>query len=75
MYEDLDITDINYYKVYKDNLWYVIDKNNNVITNGYSYIYPFNKGFIALIDNKLEILKYSLNEELLNDTIIEVQEY
>ena len=74
LYEDLDITDINYYKVYKDNLWYVIDKNNNIITNGYSYIYPFNKGFIALIDNKLEILKYSLNEELLNDTIIEVQD-
>lgn len=74
LYEDLDITDINYYKVYKDNLWYVIDKNNNVITNGYSYIYPFNKGFVALIDNKLEILKYSLNEELLNDTIIEVQD-
>lgn len=74
LYEDLDITDINYYKVYKDNLWYVIDKNNNIITNGYSYIYPFNKGFIALIDNKLKILKYSLNEELLNDTIIEVQD-
>ena len=74
LYEDLDITDINYYKVYKDNLWYVIDKNNNVITNGYSYIYPFNKGFVALIDNKLEILKYSLNEELLNDTIIEVHD-
>lgn len=74
IYEELDITDINYYKVYKDNLWYVIDKNNNIITNGYSYIYPFNKGFIALIDNKLEILKYSLNEELLNDAIIEVQD-
>lgn len=74
MYDDLEITDMNYYKICKDNLWYVIDKNNNIITNGYSYIYPFNKGFIAEVDRKLKIFKYSLEEELLNENSIDLND-
>ena len=39
-----------------------------------SNFYPNHNLYDDIIDNKLEILKYSLNEELLNDTIIKVQD-
>lgn len=65
-YEDINISDSKYYSVLKDELWYVIDNQENIITNGYTYTFAFNKGFIALIDNNLQILKYNneTNEQL-----------
>jgi len=72
-YKDINITDSKYYSVLKDNLWYIIDKDENIITNGYEYVFPFSKGFIALKDNNLYILKYNIEEEKpLNDNIINV---
>jgi len=65
-YEDINVSDSKYYSVLKDGLWYVIDNQENIITNGYGYTFAFNKGFIALIDNSLQILKYNkeTNEQL-----------
>ena len=74
-YKDLNITDSKYYSIFKDDLWYVIDENENILTNGYKYVFSFNKGFIALKDNNLEILKYNKEiEELLNDRVIPIYE-
>lgn len=70
-YDNISITDNNYFNVSKDNLWFIIDKDNNTITNSYKYTYAFNKGFLAVDDNNIKILKYNLEEELLNDNIIE----
>ena len=69
-YKDINITDAKYYSVLKDKLWYVIDKEDNILTKGYEYVYPFSKGYIAKIDNNLQCLKY--NNEELNSTIIPV---
>lgn len=72
-YNDIKINDSKYYSILKDNLWYVIDKEENVITNGYKDIFAFNKGFIALIDNNLQILKYNKDvNEPLNENIITI---
>lgn len=68
-YEKINITDNKYYSVYMNNLWYVIDSNNNLVTNGYTYTFAFNKGYIAKIDNELHILKYNTNEKLSEETI------
>ena len=68
-YEKINITDNKYYSVYMNNLWYVIDNNDNLVTNGYTYTFAFNKGYIAKIDNELHILKYNTNEKLSEKTI------
>lgn len=68
-YEKINITDNKYYSVYMNNLWYVIDNNDNLVTNGYTYTFAFNKGYIAKIDNELHILKYNTNEKLSEETI------
>jgi len=72
-YEDILLTDTKYFSILKDNLWYVIDNNENIVTNGYSYTFAFNKGFIALIDNNLQILKYNKEESVqLNSKVIPI---
>jgi len=72
-YENINIDSDNNYSILKDNLWYVIDNNENILTNGYNYTFGFNKGFIALIDNNLQILNYNKEENsLLNETSIPV---
>lgn len=72
-YEDISVNDSKYYSVLKEGLWYVIDKEENIITSGYEYAFAFNKGFIALIDNNLQILKYNKDtNEQLNENIITV---
>ena len=72
-YEDVNLDSQDHYSVLKNNLWYVIDETGNEITNGYSYTFAFNKGFIALIDNNLYILKYiKESNEKLNENIIPI---
>jgi len=71
-YNKINISDTKYYSVYKDNLWYIIDSNDNIVTNGYEYTFAFNKGYIAKIENNIKILKYNTEEEFLNEEVIEV---
>jgi len=74
-YKDINICDTKYFSILKDGLWYVIDKNEKVLTNGYEYVFGFNKGFIALKDNSLQILKYNKeSDELLNENVISLYE-
>jgi len=65
-YKDIKVNDTKYFSILKDNLWYVIDSNEKIITNGYDYTFAFSKGFIALVDNSLRFLKYNkeTNENL-----------
>lgn len=73
VYKDINVTDSKYYSIFKDELWYVIDLDGNVITKGYEYVFAFNKGFIAYIDDSLYILKYNNeNDEKLNNNVISV---
>lgn len=70
-YDDVFITDSKYFSILKDGLWYVIDSNENIVTSGYSYIFAFSKGFIALDNNSLQFLKYNKeNKEYLNTNSI-----
>lgn len=71
-YENIKLTDSKYYSILKNDLWYVIDTNGNILTNGYEYTYAFSKGFIALIDDSLKFFKYSTDEELLVDNSIPI---
>lgn len=74
-YKDLKINDSKYFSILKEGLWYVIDSKEKILTSGYEYVFGFNKGFIALIDNSLQILKYNKeNNEKLNDTVITIYE-
>lgn len=74
-YKDINICDTKYFSILKDGLWYVIDKNENVLTNGYEYVFGFNKGYIALKDNSLQFLKYNKEiEESLNENVIYLYE-
>lgn len=74
-YKDINICDTKYFSILKDGLWYVIDKNENVLTKGYEYVFGFNKGYISLKDNSLQFLKYNKeNEELLNENVIYLYE-
>ena len=70
-YEDIKVSDSKYFSVLKDGLWYVIDNEENIITNGYEDVFAFSKGFIALIDENLNFLKYNKeeNEMLISDVI------
>jgi len=72
-YEMINIDSDKYYSVFKEGFWYILDGNENFLTNGYSYTFAFNKGFIAVVDNNLKILKYSKeHEELLNEVVIPI---
>lgn len=72
-YENINIDSTYNYSILEDDLWYVIDSNENILTNGYGYTYAFNKGFIALIDNNLQILNYNKEGNyLLNETLIPI---
>ena len=72
-YEDIKFADTKYYSVLQDGLWYAVDENGNTVSKGYNYVFAFNKGFIALIDNNLQILKYNKEQdELLNSSVISV---
>ena len=74
-YKDIKINDSKYFSILKDGLWYVMDNEENILTNGYEYVFGFNKGFIALIDNSLQILKYNKDiDEKLNDNVINIYE-
>lgn len=73
-YENINISDVKYYSVKLDDKWYVIDSNDKLISNGYTYVFAFNKGFIAQIDNNLHILKYSNEIEQLYEETIPVEE-
>lgn len=73
-YENINISDSKYYSVKKDDGWYVIDNNDTLITNGYTYTFAFNKGFIAQIENNLHILKYTNEEELLYEEVIPIED-
>lgn len=75
IYDDINIDSSDKYSILEKDLWFIIDNNGNILSNGYSYTYAFNKGFIALVDNNLQILKYNKEaNELLNDTLIPVYE-
>lgn len=74
-YEDIKVNDSKYFSILKNGLWYVIDKEENIITDGYEYVFGFNKGFIALKDNTLMILKYNVDSDVkLNDSVINLSE-
>lgn len=64
IYSYIDITDNNYFTVKEDDMYYVIDKDNNIVSDKYEYIFAFNKGYIAKIDNKLKIFRYSDGSKL-----------
>lgn len=66
-YEDIKVSDSKYFSILKDGLWYVIDNEENILTNGYEDVFAFSKGFIALIDNNLNFFKYNKEE---NDVLI-----
>jgi len=70
-YEDIKVSDSKYFSILKDGLWYVIDNEENILTNGYEDVFAFSKGFIALIDNNLNFFKYNKeeNEVLISDII------
>ena len=64
---DSDFINTDYYLVKKDNEWYVIDKENNIVTNKYYNIYEYKilDNFIGVVsDNKLDI--YDLDGNITN---------
>ena len=67
-YNDIKIDMDNHYSILKDNLWYVIDEEENILTTGYEYTFGFNKGYVSVKDNVISILAYD-NTLLVNDTI------
>lgn len=72
-YENINIDSTHNYSILQNNLWYVIDSNENILTNGYNYTFAFNKGYIALVDSSLQILNYNKEEMvLLNETVIPI---
>ena len=71
-YENIKLTDSKYYSILKDNLWYVIDLEGNVLTNGYEFVYAFSKGFIALVGDNLKFFKYGAEEDLLIENSIPI---
>ena len=71
-YSYIEISDINYFTVKKEDKYYVIDKYDEVVTDKYSYIFAFNKGYIVQEDNTLKIYNY-VDNTLLNDTVIDIE--
>lgn len=72
-YSNINMDSASYYSVLINDLWYVIDSENNILTDGYAYTFAFNKGFIGLKDSNLYIFNYNeIDNGILNDTSIPV---
>lgn len=72
-YSNVNMDSTSHYSVLINDLWYVIDSENNILTEGYVYTFAFNKGFIGLKDNNLHIFNYNeVDNGLLNEALISI---